>query len=86
LRVSRRHRLQTFVPSFKLHRHGPADKPEKFDEEVEAHGIRILIDSKALLHIIGTKMDFVEDRIKREFVFENPNAKGTCGCGESFTT
>ena len=62
------------------------DGPEKFDELVEAFGVRVLIDSKALINIIGTRMDFVEDRIKREFVFEHPNAKGTCGCGESFTT
>jgi iron-sulfur cluster assembly 1 len=63
-----------------------ADKPEKFDELVEAHGIKMLIDPGALMHVLGTRMDFVEDRVRSEFVFVNPNAKGTCGCGESFTT
>jgi iron-sulfur cluster assembly 1 len=53
---------------------------------VEADGIKVLIDPGALMHVIGTKMDYVEDRLKSEFVFINPNAKGTCGCGESFTT
>lgn len=63
-----------------------ADKKERFDEEVEQSGVRVLIDSRALMHVLGTKMDFVEDRLRSEFVFINPNAKGTCGCGESFTT
>lgn len=38
------------------------------------------------MHVVGTIMDFVEDEISSEFVFHNPNATGTCGCGESFTT
>jgi iron-sulfur cluster assembly protein len=38
------------------------------------------------MHIIGTTMDFVEDDLTSEFVFHNPNAEGSCGCGESFTT
>lgn len=62
------------------------DEKGKFDELVEDHGIRILIEPNALMHVVGTKMDFVEDRLKSEFVFQNPNAKGECGCGESFTT
>lgn len=36
------------------------------------------------MYVVGTRMDFVEDEIRSEFVFENPNASGTCGCGESF--
>mmetsp|Transcript_26874 Transcript_26874/g.75646 ORF Transcript_26874/g.75646 Transcript_26874/m.75646 type:complete len:126 (-) Transcript_26874:490-867(-) len=63
-----------------------ADKPDKFDEVVEDHGIKVIIDPAALMHVIGTKMDFVTDRIRSEFVFINPNSKGQCGCGESFTT
>lgn len=63
-----------------------ADKPEKFDEVVEDHGVKVVIDSKALMHVLGTKMDYVEDRLRSEFVFVNPNADSTCGCGESFTT
>ncbi|KAK9807810.1 hypothetical protein WJX72_010076 [[Myrmecia] bisecta] len=63
-----------------------ADEKGKFDELVEDHGVRILIEPAALMHVVGTKMDFVEDRIRSEFVFINPNSKGECGCGESFTT
>ncbi|CAG9466099.1 unnamed protein product [Pedinophyceae sp. YPF-701] len=63
-----------------------ADEKGKFDEEVSAHGVRVLIEPTAMMHILGTKMDWVETRLTREFVFTNPNAKGTCGCGESFTT
>ncbi|MCO5608849.1 hypothetical protein L7F22_063067 [Adiantum nelumboides] len=63
-----------------------ADEQGKFDEVVEDKGVKVLIDPKALLHVIGTKMDFVEDRLKSEFVFINPNSKGQCGCGESFMT
>lgn len=60
------------------------DEKGKFDEEVEAYGVRILVDGKCLMHIIGTQMDFVTDRLRSEFVFTNPNSKGNCGCGESF--
>lgn len=63
-----------------------ADEKGRFDEVVEDHGVRVLIDPGALMHVLGTKMDFVEDRLKSEFVFLNPNSKGSCGCGESFTT
>lgn len=42
----------------------PADKKEKFDELVEDHGVKILIDAKALMHVLGTKMDYVEDRLR----------------------
>lgn len=44
----------------------------------------ILIDAKALMSIIGTEMDYVDDDIRSEFIFNNPNEKGKCGCGESF--
>ena len=47
-------------------------------------GVKIYIDKKAQLTLLGTEMDFVEDKLKSEFVFHNPNIKGTCGCGESF--
>jgi iron-sulfur cluster assembly protein len=61
-----------------------ADEIGKFDEVVEEKGVRVLIDPKAVMFLIGTEMDFVEDKFKSGFVFNNPNAKGTCGCGESF--
>ncbi|XP_004302994.1 PREDICTED: iron-sulfur assembly protein IscA-like 1, mitochondrial [Fragaria vesca subsp. vesca] len=63
-----------------------ADDKGKFDELVEDKGVKILIDPKALMHVIGTKMDFVDDKLRSEFIFINPNSKGQCGCGESFMT
>jgi len=61
------------------------DKPGKFDEVVEQDGVKVLIDSKALFSIIGSEMDWKEDRLSSKFVFHNPNIKDACGCGESFT-
>lgn len=57
---------------------------EKFDELVEQREVRILIAPNVLMHVIGTQMDFVSNRLTSEFVFNNPNSKGECGCGESF--
>jgi iron-sulfur cluster assembly protein len=97
------------------------DEKGKFDELVEEKGVRILIEPTAVMHLLGTRMNFVEDKLRydvhsfnawnvgmfrahfkratsnathyvddiacrAEFIFENPQAKGTCGCGESFTT
>jgi iron-sulfur cluster assembly 1 len=58
---------------------------EKMDEEVIQDGVRIIIDKKAQMSLLGTEMDFVESKLSSEFVFNNPNIKGTCGCGESFS-
>lgn len=63
-----------------------ADEKAKFDELVEDKGVKILVDPKALMHVIGTKMDYIDDSLKSEFIFINPNSKGQCGCGESFMT
>ncbi|KAJ0265344.1 Iron-sulfur assembly protein IscA-like 1 [Hirschfeldia incana] len=63
-----------------------ADEKGKFDELVEEKGVRILVEPKALMHVIGTKMDFIDDKLRSEFVFINPNSQGQCGCGESFMT
>ncbi|KAL7107956.1 hypothetical protein ACP275_06G086600 [Erythranthe tilingii] len=63
-----------------------ADEKGKFDEVVEDKGVKIIIDPKALMHVIGTKMDFVDDKLRSEFIFINPNSAGQCGCGESFMT
>ncbi|KAK0614396.1 hypothetical protein B0T14DRAFT_539891 [Immersiella caudata] len=60
------------------------DKAGSFDETVEQDGVRVLIDSKALFSIIGSEMDWVEDKLSQRFVFRNPNIKEECGCGESF--
>ena len=57
----------------------------KFDEVVDQHGVKVIIEPNALMSIIGTKMDFVSDNLRSEFTFENPNAKASCGCGESFS-
>jgi iron-sulfur cluster assembly protein len=57
---------------------------DKMDEEVLQDGVRIIIDKKAQLSLLGTEMDYVESKLASEFVFNNPNIKGTCGCGESF--
>ena len=61
-----------------------ADEKGKFDEVVQANGVTILIDPKATMFIIGTEMDYVEDKLQSGFTFRNPNEKGRCGCGESF--
>ena len=61
-----------------------ADKQEPMDEVVQAGEIKLLIDPKASLFLIGTVMDYEEEKLKSGFVFRNPNEKGRCGCGESF--
>ncbi|KAI3402474.2 ISA1 [Candida oxycetoniae] len=60
------------------------DKPGKFDELIEQDGVKVLIDSKALFSIVGSEMDWLDDKLSSRFIFKNPNSKGTCGCGESF--
>lgn len=62
-----------------------AEAKDKLDEEVIQDGVRIYIDRKAQLSLLGTEMDYVESKLNSEFVFNNPNIKGTCGCGESFS-
>eukprot|EP00092_Neocalanus_flemingeri_P007181 GFUD01007759.1.p1 GENE.GFUD01007759.1~~GFUD01007759.1.p1 ORF type:complete len:135 (+),score=31.87 GFUD01007759.1:96-500(+) len=62
-----------------------AEKKEKFDEVVTQDGVSIYIDKKAQLSILGTEMDYQETKLASEFVFNNPNISGTCGCGESFS-
>ena len=54
------------------------------DEELESHGIKILVDDKSLLYLEGTEIDFRDEVMGRGFVFKNPNATSTCGCGSSF--
>src|SRR3954447_5766455 len=63
-----------------------ADERGKFDEVVEASGVTVIIDPKATMFILGTEMDWVEDKLQSGFTFRNPNEKGRCGCGESFHT
>ena len=56
-----------------------------FDERIETPGGTFFVDGASLLYLIGSRMDWKEDDFAAGFVFENPNAKGSCGCGESFT-
>lgn len=61
-----------------------ADEKGEFDEVMEDKGVTIFLDPKAAMFIIGTEMDFVQEKMQSGFVFRNPNEKGRCGCGESF--
>jgi iron-sulfur cluster assembly protein len=54
------------------------------DEEMEAHGVKILCDMKSYLYLNGVEIDFKDEVMGRGFVFKNPNATSTCGCGSSF--
>lgn len=60
------------------------EAPGAQDEVVVSHGLRVLVDRKATLYLIGTTMDYKVDKLTAGFTFENPNEKGRCGCGESF--
>ena len=60
-----------------------AVEQDKLDEVVEDKGVRILIDPKAILFLLGTEMDYKVDKLKAGFVFNNPNQTSACGCGES---
>ena len=55
------------------------------EEIIEADGIKVVIDPKAVMYLVGTEMDFVEDKLGASFKFSNPNEAGRCGCGELFT-
>jgi iron-sulfur cluster assembly protein len=57
----------------------------KFDEKIETPGGTLYVDGGSVLYLVGSVMDWREDDFAAGFVFENPNAKGACGCGESFT-
>ena len=56
-----------------------------FDEKIVTQGGTFYIDGASVLYLVGSTMDWVVDDFAAGFVFENPNAKGACGCGESFT-
>ena len=56
-----------------------------FDERIDTPGGTFFVDGGSVLYLVGSTMDWVEDEFTAGFVFENPNAKGACGCGESFT-
>ncbi|MEZ6966206.1 iron-sulfur cluster assembly protein IscA [Aeromonas sp. S9(2024)] len=55
------------------------------DQVFEQHGVKIIVDAKSLSHLDGTELDFVQEGLNEGFKFNNPNVKGECGCGESFS-
>src|SRR5699024_4765441 len=61
------------------------DELQPDDEVFESFGMKVVIDPKSLAYIDGTKLDFVREGLNEGFKFDNPNARGECGCGESFT-
>ncbi len=61
------------------------DKLDIGDQVFEDHGVKIVVDPKSLVYIDGTEMDFVKQGVNEGFEFKNPNSKGECGCGESFS-
>ena len=60
-----------------------AETVHPLDEIVEDRGVRLLIDPKAVLFLLGTEMDYKADKMQSQFIFNNPNQTGACGCGES---
>ena len=60
-----------------------ADKIDPLDEVIEDKGVRILVDPKAVMFLLGTEMDYKVDKLSAQFVFNNPNQTSACGCGES---
>ena len=61
-----------------------AKEQQKSEEVVEDKGVKIFIDPAAFMFILGTEMDYVEDEFEAKIIFNNPNEKSRCGCGESF--
>jgi iron-sulfur cluster assembly protein len=55
-------------------------------EVVDVGDLKVVIEPRAIMHVLGTELDFVEDKLGAQFVFRNPNEKARCGCGESFST
>ena len=60
-----------------------AETVEPADELVEDKGVRVLVDPKAILFLLGTEMDYKSEKLSTQFVFNNPNQTSACGCGES---
>ena len=62
-----------------------AKEQKKFEDKVEENGVTLFIDPTAIMFIIGSEMDYKEDKMSSGFVFNNPNEISRCGCGESFS-
>lgn len=61
-----------------------AKEQKRFEDVVEDKGVKLFVDPTAVMFILGSEMDYVEDKLESGFVFRNPNEKSRCGCGESF--
>lgn len=62
-----------------------AEDRRKFEDLIEQHGVKVLIDPTAVMYLLGSTLDYRDGKMESGFFFENPNEKGRCGCGESFT-
>ena len=62
-----------------------AEEKKKLEEEISTKGVKVFIDTAAIMYLVGSEMDFLEEKLESKFVFSNPNAKNVCGCGESFS-
>ena len=60
------------------------DVVRAIDTEIEVEGVRVIVDEKSALYLVGTRLDFVDSLQESGFKIENPNASNTCGCGQSF--
>lgn len=60
------------------------DEVEPTDEKIEDKGVTLYVDAMSLIYLIGSEMDYRDEKFQSGFTFSNPNAKGSCGCGESF--
>jgi len=60
------------------------DRVREIDSEIESQGVRIIVDEKSALYLVGTVLDFVDTLQESGFKIQNPNANNTCGCGDSF--
>jgi len=63
-----------------------AENKEPTDDVVIEKGVTLLVDVRASLYLIGTQLDYIDEKVRSGFIFINPNSKGECGCGESFHT
>ena len=61
-----------------------AKEAKKNEEVIEDKGVKVFIDSNAIMYLLGTEMDYKSDKFSSQFVFKNPNETERCGCGESF--
>ncbi|MEW6645831.1 MAG: iron-sulfur cluster assembly protein IscA [Pseudomonadota bacterium] len=60
------------------------DELQPEDQVFEGHGVKVIVDSKSMLYLDGTELDFAREGLNEGFKFNNPNVKDACGCGESF--